>query len=101
MSVVEDLPDDSGLPMAPVAEPAPGKLPIDASKSTPFPIGREEQVRNGTTPELPPQMASVRSHTADEILQMMNRTPLFMTSLEGVEEDGTSRKLNRKVVCSI
>lgn len=55
--------------------------------STPFPI-RPNGGQYGTTPELPPQMASVRSHTADEIMQMMNKTPLFMTSLEDAEKDG-------------
>ncbi|KAL8676395.1 MAG: hypothetical protein Q9224_007292, partial [Gallowayella concinna] len=35
-----------------------------------------------TTPSLPPVMDSVRSHTADEIVQMMKRTPLFMTNLQ-------------------
>ena len=37
---------------------------------------------------MPPPMASVKSHTADEIVQMMNKTPLFMTSLEGGENEG-------------
>lgn len=51
-----------------------------APASTPFPIKVNGQ--NGTTPSLPPQMASVRSHTTDELMQMMNKTPLFMTSLD-------------------
>ncbi|KAL9043464.1 MAG: hypothetical protein Q9214_003353 [Letrouitia sp. 1 TL-2023] len=32
-------------------------------------------------------MDSVRSYTADEVLQMMNKTPLFMTSLENTTDD--------------
>lgn len=58
------------------------------TQAAPFPIAKTTQALNGTIPELPPQMASVRSHTADEIVQMMNRTPLFMTSLEDVEGEG-------------
>ena len=33
-------------------------------------------------------MASVRSSTADEVMKMMNKTPLFMTSLEDADKDG-------------
>jgi len=57
-------------------------------QSTPFPVAEHASTENGTTTELPPQMASVRSHTADEIVQMMNRTPLFMTSLEDADGEG-------------
>lgn len=64
-----------------------------ASASIPFPIKSTSTVQDGSTPPLPPQMQSVRSHTADEIVQMMNKTPLFMTSLEGVD-DGTFRSAN-------
>ena len=41
------------------------------------------------TPSLPPHMASVRSQTAGEVVKQMTRTPLFMTSLEDAEADGT------------
>src|SRR3989440_4250603 len=43
---------------------------------------------NSTTPELPPAMASIRSHGTDEVLKLMNKTPLFMTELDEVGEDG-------------
>lgn len=52
------------------------------SPETPLPL---QAPQDGIAPELPPPMASVRSHTADEIVQMMNKTPLFMTSLEDDE----------------
>ena len=38
--------------------------------------------KDGTTPELPPAMASLRDKPADEILADLNKLPLFMTSLE-------------------
>lgn len=48
-------------------------------------------------PSLPPQMESIRSHTADELIQMMKRTPLFMTSIEDAEGDGTQWMERRRV----
>ena len=36
----------------------------------------------GTTPPLPPAVAAMRNKSADEILADLNKTPLFMTSLE-------------------
>ncbi len=62
--------------------PSPSIVPAAASQSTPFPVSKSALGRDDNTPSLPPQMASVRSHTADEIVQMMNQTPLFMTSLD-------------------
>lgn len=67
---------------------APNNAHTAASQSTPFPVVEKNLGKDGTTPSLPPQMASVRSHTADEIVQMMNRTPLFMTSLEDAGAEG-------------
>ena len=43
---------------------------------------------SSTTPTPPPQMESVRSRTADEIVEMMGRTPLFMTSLDQAGAEG-------------
>ena len=37
---------------------------------------------DGTTPPLPPAMAAMRSKSGPEILAELNKTPLFMTSLE-------------------
>lgn len=96
MSPVEELPDDFdgsvnlNPPPAPVHPPAsaPNVIPTASSHSSPFPIDASRLEQSGTTPALPPHMASVRSHTADEIVQMMNRTPLFMTSLESTEAKG-------------
>ena len=96
MSRVEELPDDFNeslnlnlLPTSEQASPSASNVfPKASSDSTPFPINASRLEQNGTTPDLPPHMASVRSHTADEIVQMMNRTPLFMTSLESTEGTG-------------
>ena len=96
MSRVEELPSDSNESLNINTAPLPIHEPASAANasltastdSAPFPIDASRLEQNGTTPALPPHMASVRSHTADEIVQMMNRTPLFMTSLESTEGDG-------------
>ena len=96
MSRVDELPNDLdeslnlNPPLAPAHAPpsAPNVFPTASSDSTPFPVDASRLERNGTTPALPPHMASVRSHTADEVVQMMNRTPLFMTSLQSTEGEG-------------
>ena len=84
MARVEELPDDfdKSLNLNPVETAPAHSVPI------PFAIGDKLQAQDGTTPALPPHMASIRSHTADEIVQMMNRTPLFMTSLGNPQEEG-------------
>ena len=69
----------------------PNTFPTASPDSTPFPVNTARLEKDGTTPALPPHMASVRTHTADEIVQMMNRTPLFMTSLENTEGEGMSQ----------
>lgn len=92
MSRIEELPDDfdDSLKLNNSQKAAPissSSVPLAAdSQYTPFPIKEAALSQDDTTPSLPPQMASVRSHTADEIVQMMNRTPLFMTSLEDAGE---------------
>ncbi len=37
---------------------------------------------------LPPNVASMRQQTADEVLQAMNKMPLFMTTLDETDEQG-------------
>ena len=74
--------------MADVEAPTSAVLTTTASASVPFPIGSKHQDQDGMAPPMPPPMASVKSHTADEIVQMMNKTPLFMTSLEGENNEG-------------
>ncbi|KAL8688927.1 MAG: hypothetical protein Q9218_005283 [Villophora microphyllina] len=61
---------------------------LPPSAETPFPIRPKSKTEDASTvPSLPPAMDSVRSHTADEIVQMMKRTPLFMTDLEDSVDD--------------
>lgn len=88
MSRIEELPDDfdEALDLNRPSSQASG-IPSEAFlNSAPFPLGSK---RDDVPPDLPPGMASVKSHTADEILQMMNQTPLFMTNLDEVNDAGT------------
>lgn len=85
MRRVEELPDDFDESVQPTT---PNAFPTVSSDPTPFPVDASRLEPSGNMPALPPHMASVRSHTADEIVQIMNRTPLFMTSLESTEGEG-------------
>ena len=58
------------------------------SAETPFPIKKSHHVQGDLAPDMPPQMASVKSHSASEIVEMMNKTPLFMTSLDDTAGEG-------------
>ncbi|KAL8773839.1 MAG: hypothetical protein Q9209_001269 [Squamulea sp. 1 TL-2023] len=75
---------------------SPKTLP--PSKETPFPHSAKRKAwdsSSSTTPSLPPAMDSVRSHTADDIVQMMKRMPLFMTNLdEAAGADGEDNEEN-------
>ena len=98
MARIEELPDDfaSSLnlssPDLPVPSSSEAPLAAAAIASTPFSLPEKVSDESTPLPEIPPQMDSVRSHTTDEVLQMMKRTPLFMTSLEDAG-DGTLQPL--------
>ncbi|KAJ5769596.1 hypothetical protein N7520_004155 [Penicillium odoratum] len=97
MSRVEELPDDfdeslhlNEAPAVPRDLPQPGFDAFAASNETPFPINEErlkEVQTDPTAPNMPPAMASVKSHSNDELLAMMNQTPLFMTDIENAGDE--------------
>ena len=92
MSRIEELPDDFDesldLNKPPPATATPSIPPEAFANSIPFPIKDNGAKKDPRMPNLPPQMASVKSHTADEIFEMMNRTPLFMTDMAKATEGG-------------
>ena len=104
MSRIEELPDDFDESLDLNKKPAPAGPTAPANNDdlasiigtganeTPFGINEErlkqQQDKHGMTPQMPPGMASVRSHTADEIVSMMNKTPLFMTDLSDADMGG-------------
>ncbi|KAL9047576.1 MAG: hypothetical protein Q9206_006648, partial [Seirophora lacunosa] len=74
MSPIEELSNESQADPEPLTNTSP---------ETPFPIRPKPKDQDAsTTPSLPSAMDSVRSYSADEIVQMMKKTPLFMTNLE-------------------
>lgn len=98
MGQIEELPDDydesqpqpqppPSTSTAPSTELPPSLLSND---NIPFPI-IPEKVQNADplAPELPPAMASIRSYTPDQLADMMNKTPLFMTDLDNAGDEGT------------
>lgn len=106
MSRVEELPDDFDE-FIDLNKP-PAQIPIERDLATnngmppggdqiPFPINEERMKElaqmDPTAPEMPPNMASVKSHTPEELLEMMNKTPLFMTDINkaGDESEWTLR----------
>jgi hypothetical protein len=103
MGQVEELPDDydeSRAPPPPTAPapagPAAEQPGIPASvlaNNVPFPI-KEDKIKNADpmAPEMPPAMAAIRSYTADELADMMKKTPLFMTELDSEEAQSTPHK---------
>ncbi|GIC87626.1 HSP70/90 family co-chaperone CNS1 [Aspergillus udagawae] len=107
MGQIEELPDDfderlnfNELP--PATEVPPSKIhndgPPSAVEETPFPINEErlkELENDPKAPKLPPSMASVKSHTSEELWSMMNKTPLFMTDLnQAGDENGENPMLD-------
>ncbi|KAK2734547.1 hypothetical protein FQN57_001652 [Myotisia sp. PD_48] len=94
MSRIKELPDDFDESLdlnkdMPAAPPANLEASFAPSSETPFGI-KEDGLKKKPTgaPDMPPAMASVKSHTADEILALMNQTPLFMTDADKALEDG-------------
>lgn len=101
MSRIEELPDDfdESLDLNKVPPevardlPQPGFDAFAPSNEIPFPINEEKlkEVENDpNAPKMPPAMASVKSHSKEELLDMMNKTPLFMTDIENAGDEGMS-----------
>jgi hypothetical protein len=102
MGQIEELPDDFDERLnlneqSPATEVPPSKIyndgPSPAVEETPFPINEErlkELENDPNAPKLPPTMASVKSHTSEELLGMMNKTPLFMTDINQAGDESKS-----------
>lgn len=83
--------DDSSSPNRTNPTQLPTLAAESLTQSVPFPLPPKTASQNGTnstTPALPPAMDSVKSRSVDEVLEMMNRTPLFMTSLDETDGEG-------------
>lgn len=97
MGKIEELPDDfdESLDLSkstPTSTTDDGQNDCSAAPKpapeAPFPIDRSKaQPADPMAPELPPAMASVRSHSTQELADMMKKTPLFMTDINDAGDD--------------
>ncbi|CAG8928072.1 unnamed protein product [Penicillium salamii] len=106
MSRIEELPDDfdeslnlnDAPPSVTQNLPQPGFDAFAVGNETPFPVNEEGLKARQTdpnAPELPPAMASVQSHSSKDLMDMMNKTPLFMTDMENAgDENGENMLLD-------
>ncbi|KAI9368516.1 hypothetical protein BJX61DRAFT_523700 [Aspergillus egyptiacus] len=85
---IEELPDDfdESIDLNPAPPPASAPAPAPAAPEPELPLpGKEERLKemekDGTAPKMPPAMAAVDSYTTDELADILNKTPLFMTDL--------------------
>ncbi|KAB8345881.1 hypothetical protein FH972_022936 [Carpinus fangiana] len=106
MPRIEELPDDfdtslnlRDAPSPPQPSPAAPQSAAGIPSSMldqvlPFPDSKLAPA--STLPEgaasaaMPPAMANTRAHTSDEVIAMLNRTPLFMTQLDETDGKGGS-----------
>lgn len=79
---LQNTPSSASSPMS--SKPAP-QLPFPNKSGTDVSSSRPEDV---FVPPLPPAMASVKQYNADEIVSMLNRVPLFMTTLDETDGEG-------------
>jgi hypothetical protein len=100
MARIEELPDDFdeslnlNKPPGPSIPPdnPPASLAAAASNETPFGIKKDRLEQDDpNAPAMPPGMASVKSHTMEELLAEMNKTPLFMTDISQADIGNPSR----------
>jgi tetratricopeptide (TPR) repeat protein len=97
MSRIQELPDHfnekMNLNKAPAGPSTPPAAPdfIDQilSSNVPFPPkAGHHPSSDGSGPALPPAMENMKKYTVDEVYKMMNRTPLFMTTLDETDGEG-------------
>jgi tetratricopeptide (TPR) repeat protein len=85
MKIEEELSDaftDSVKVSDPPLNDAPPPLDLLTQAMNAYASASIPSQPDGTTPPLPPAMAAMRSKSGPEILAELNKTPLFMTSLE-------------------
>ncbi len=90
MSRIEELADDFDERIDLKKQPSGAQDFIDQARSQPsgFPSTADDTVSNVPTAAMPPAMHSIRQYTTDEVVSMLNRTPLFMTTLDETNGEG-------------
>ncbi|BCS01353.1 HSP70/90 family co-chaperone CNS1 [Aspergillus luchuensis] len=101
MGQIEELPDDydeslevNKQPQQPPATEAKDEFTPPPPEELPIPI-KEERLKDlnagadPMAPQMPPAMEAVSTHTTDELADILNRTPLFMTDInKAYDENG-------------
>ncbi|KAL4867896.1 hypothetical protein BDV12DRAFT_170507 [Aspergillus spectabilis] len=81
---IEELPDDFDESLNLNAQSRTPEPEPQQEVELPVP-GNEERLRElekgSSAPKMPPAMAAVESHTTDELADILNKTPLFMTDI--------------------
>ncbi|KAL4989628.1 hypothetical protein BDW68DRAFT_156255 [Aspergillus falconensis] len=95
---IEELPDDFDESLDLNAAAPQPTTPPAAGPELPVP-GNEDRLKqlekDGQAPKLPPAMAAVESHTTDELADILNKTPLFMTDISKAgDENGENIMLD-------
>ncbi|KAA8649688.1 hypothetical protein EYZ11_012254 [Aspergillus tanneri] len=109
MARVEELPDDFDESINLNEQPQETEIPPDkAFTDGPLPTTEDEPIfpineerlkemeeKDPLAPKMSQNMASVRSHTMDELADMLNKTPLFMTDINKAgDENGENIMLD-------
>ncbi|GLA77026.1 hypothetical protein AtubIFM55763_008906 [Aspergillus tubingensis] len=101
MGQIEELPDDydeslevNKQPQQPPATESKDEFTPPPPEELPIPI-KEERLKDlnagadPMAPQMPPAMEAVSTHTTDELADILNRTPLFMTDInKAYDENG-------------
>lgn len=103
MSRIEELPDDFDESIdinqqPPETETAAADAPLPVTDDEPsFPINEERlkemEQKDPLAPKMSQNMASVRTHTTDELADMLNKTPLFMTDISKAGDESETSHL--------
>lgn len=106
MGQIEELPDDydeslevNKQPQQPPATEAKDEFTPPPPEELPIPI-KEERLKDlnagadPMAPQMPPAMEAVSTHTTDELADILNRTPLFMTDINKAYDESQFSLLN-------
>lgn len=95
MARIEELPDDFDESLNLNEQPEQPEQPSAPVEPPAFPINEEKlkeiEENDPTAPKMPPSMAAVKTHTTEELWDMMNKTPLFMTDIDKAGDERAFR----------
>lgn len=92
MGRIEEIPDEADLPKGPAPTGVENMPDLNSmiARAAAEHFGTDSNGNPSMTPTLPPDVAAVKSTTADEFIRQLNKMPLFMTELDETGEDDSS-----------